>query len=137
MEEHSAFISRRRGREQQSSCCSVLPQTGRGRMVVVARCGTEDLILGPHWFMLICTFLIVIGLSVVIYGVVLNHREEASDGYVKLCSCYEIALPAPGKTNSAPMWERASFSWHTCAPQASCTDVGLAFCGICRPVSTG
>jgi hypothetical protein len=77
--EEQAFIHRRRGQEPKS-CCSLLPQTGRGRMMVVARCGGEDLILGPHWFMLICTFLIVIGLSVVIYGVVLNHRADVSVG---------------------------------------------------------
>ena len=47
-------------------------------MIMVARVGKEDLMLGPHWFMLLCTFAIVIGLSVVIYGVVLDDRADVS-----------------------------------------------------------
>jgi hypothetical protein len=44
-----------------------------------------DIMLGPHWFMLVCTYAIVIGLSVVIYGVVLNEREAVID--LSFCWC--------------------------------------------------
>jgi len=47
-------------------------------MFPVMRVGNETLMIGPHWFMLLCTFAIVIGLSVVIYGVVLDDRADVS-----------------------------------------------------------
>jgi hypothetical protein len=65
------------------SSCTCFPR-GRGAMIPIMSVGSESLMLGPHWFMLLCTFAIVIGLSVVIYGVVLDDRADVRNSALGL-----------------------------------------------------
>ena len=118
MDDTQAFIAHR-SLDDRKSCCACLPR-GRGKMIILVRCGKEDLMLGPHWFMLICTFLIVIGLSVVIYGVVLNDRDavrgEIGNSEAKYrvpcshgCSSRPVALAVLQSASRAPA--RAACPW--------------------------
>jgi hypothetical protein len=51
-------------------------------MIYLAKIGKGEssniLMVGPHWAMLLVTYSIVVGLSFVIFGIVLNARDTVS-----------------------------------------------------------
>jgi hypothetical protein len=100
------------------------------------RIGNEDIMLGPHYLMLMCTYIIVVGLSVVIYGVVLNQREEGERiaGLVLtilvILSLTVLALKDPGiaPVSSEPVGEMSTF----CEKCQSYRKHGTIHCNDCN-----
>jgi len=75
-------------------------------MFPVMRVGSETLMIGPHWFMLLCTFAIVIGLSVVIYGVVLDDRADVRNPLLQILQLWVLATPHVSSSYAIHDFER-------------------------------
>lgn len=96
--------------------CSCLPKS-RGGMLTLARIGDTSLILGPHIGMLLLTYIIIITISVVIYGLVLTTRQDVEiiigGVLTALCllSLTLLALKDPGVCvhSSVPCGEGSTF----------------------------
>lgn len=105
-------------------------------MTILARVCGENFMLGPHWCMLYCTYLVVIGVSVIIYGLVLTSRQDIERiiGLTLTILCIlaltVLAVKDPGvvPNSSEPVGELSTF----CEKCDSYRPHGAIHCNDCQ-----